>query len=46
VPDEWRRLRAADGEGDGPAYTGFVRVVGPDDFELDRDGDGLACEAS
>jgi endonuclease YncB( thermonuclease family) len=36
----------AGGEGDGPEYTGFVRVVGPDDFELDRDGDGLACEAS
>lgn len=33
------------GEGDGPDYTGFVRVVGPDDFELDRDGDGAACEA-
>ena len=36
----------AGGEGDGPEYTGFVRVVGPDEFELDRDGDGLACEAS
>jgi endonuclease YncB( thermonuclease family) len=36
----------AGGEGDGPKYTGFVRVVGPDDFGLDRDGDGLACESS
>lgn len=36
----------AGGEGDGPKYTGFVRVVGSDDYELDRDGDGLACEAS
>jgi endonuclease YncB( thermonuclease family) len=34
------------GEGNGPEYTGFVRVVGPDDYELDRDGDGQACEAS
>ena len=36
----------AGGEGNGPKYTGFVRVVGPDDYELDRDGDGRACEAS
>jgi endonuclease YncB( thermonuclease family) len=36
----------AGGEGDGPEYTGFVRVVGPDEYELDRDGDGLACEAT
>jgi uncharacterized C2H2 Zn-finger protein len=34
----------AGGSGDGPEYTGPVRVVGPDDFELDRDGDGFACE--
>lgn len=32
------------GSGDGPEYTGAVRVVGPDDYELDRDGDGFACE--
>lgn len=32
------------GSGDGPYYTGPVRVVGPDDFGLDRDGDGYACE--
>jgi hypothetical protein len=32
------------GEGDGPAYTGFVTVIGPDDYDLDRDGDGLGCE--
>lgn len=36
----------AGGEGNGPEYTGFVRVVGPDDYELDRDQDGRACEAS
>lgn len=32
------------GKGNGPAYTGRVRVVGPDDYELDRDGDGIGCE--
>jgi threonine dehydrogenase-like Zn-dependent dehydrogenase len=32
------------GSGDGPDYTGFVRVVGDDHFALDRDGDGMACE--
>jgi len=32
------------GEGDGPLYTGRVRVVGPDVFGLDRDGDGIGCE--
>ncbi len=33
------------GSGDGPAYTGFVYVTGPDIYELDRDGDGRACES-
>lgn len=32
------------GSGDGPDYTGEVRVVGSDPYELDRDGDGIACE--
>ena len=31
------------GSGDGPDYTGTVRVVGDDHFGLDRDGDGTAC---
>jgi endonuclease YncB( thermonuclease family) len=35
----------AGGSGNGPLYTGPVRVVGPDDFDLDRDGDGYACES-
>lgn len=35
----------AGGSGDGPAYTGFVRVSGSDPYDLDRDGDGLACES-
>ena len=34
----------AGGSGNGPRYTGPVRVVGPDDFGLDADGDGRACE--
>jgi hypothetical protein len=32
------------GSGDGPDYTGEVRVVGPDHYDLDRDGDGIACD--
>jgi len=34
----------AGGSGDGPYYTGRVRVIGPDVFGLDRDGDGWGCE--
>jgi hypothetical protein len=35
----------AGGEGNGPAYIeGPVRVVGPDVYRLDTDGDGIACE--
>ena len=35
----------ASGSGNGPAYVyGRVRVVGPDEYGLDRDGDGIACE--
>jgi hypothetical protein len=33
------------GEGNGPYYTGEVRVVGDDHFGLDADGDGIGCEA-
>jgi hypothetical protein len=34
------------GSGNGPDYTGPVRSVGSDPFDLDRDGDGYACETS
>ena len=34
------------GSGNGPAYTGRVSVIGPDEYDLDRDGDGVACELS
>ena len=33
-----------DGSGDGPNYTGPVTVSGDDPYDLDRDGDGSACE--
>lgn len=35
----------AGGSGNGPAYVrGPVRVIGPDVYGLDSDGDGIACE--
>ena len=34
----------AGGSGNGPSYTGYVQVVGVDIYDLDRDGDGEACE--
>jgi len=35
----------AGGSGNGPAYvSGPVYVVGWDEYGLDRDGDGVACE--
>ncbi|MGU3643874.1 G5 domain-containing protein [Microbacterium sp. C23T] len=35
----------AGGSGNGPSYfSGIARVVGSDIYDLDRDGDGLACE--
>lgn len=34
----------AGGSGNGPYYTGPVRVIGYDVFDLDRDNDGWGCE--
>jgi hypothetical protein len=35
----------AGGSGNGPEYVrGPVKVVGPDEYGLDRDGDGFACD--
>jgi resuscitation-promoting factor RpfB len=35
----------ASGSGNGPEYVaGPVLVVGTDIYDLDRDGDGIACE--
>ena len=36
----------AAGSGNGPYYTGRVRVIGYDEYGLDRDGDGIGCESS
>lgn len=36
----------AGGSGNGPAYvSGPVRVTGSDIYDLDRDGDGIACDS-
>ncbi|MEI3843146.1 MULTISPECIES: G5 domain-containing protein [Microbacterium] len=33
------------GGGNGPSYVaGPLSVVGPDEYDLDRDGDGIACD--
>lgn len=32
------------GSGNGPEYVGMVTVIGPDVYDLDRDGDGVGCE--
>ena len=32
------------GSGDGPEYTGYVRVTGSDPYGLDADNDGVGCE--
>lgn len=32
------------GTGDGPEYTGYVRVTGSDPYDLDADNDGVGCE--
>lgn len=35
----------AGGSGNGPVYIeGPIRVIGPDEYGLDRDGDGIGCE--
>lgn len=35
----------AGGSGDGPEYVdGPVRIIGSDVYDLDRDGDGIACD--
>jgi uncharacterized iron-regulated membrane protein len=32
------------GSGDGPNYTGTVKVIGYDEYGLDADGDGYGCD--
>ncbi|UGT60268.1 hypothetical protein [Nocardia asteroides] len=36
----------AGGSGNGPVYSGRVEVIGPDEYDLDRDGNGIGCENS
>lgn len=44
VPANVSDVDCAGGSGNGPFYTGRVNVVGPDVYDLDRDGDGVGCE--
>lgn len=38
-------VECAGGSGNGPEYvSGPIRVLGDDIYELDRDGDGVACD--
>jgi len=34
----------AGGSGDGPYYTGRVEVIGPDEYRLDGNKNGVGCE--
>ncbi len=45
VPNNVSDVDCAGGSGNGPYYVkGPVYVVGPDVYDLDRDGDGVGCE--
>lgn len=45
MPPDVSDVDCEGGNGNVPYYVrGPVYVVGPDDYELDRDGDGIACE--
>jgi micrococcal nuclease len=44
VPVGVSDVDCAGGSGNGPYYVGRVTVVGHDEYGLDRDGDGVACE--
>lgn len=46
VPVGVSDVDCAGGSGDGPYYVGRVTVVGPDEYGLDRDNDGIGCESS
>ncbi|HUR22631.1 MAG TPA: thermonuclease family protein [Acidimicrobiales bacterium] len=47
VPTGFSDVDCAGGSGNGPGYVSGKRfqVVGPDVYDLDNDGDGLACES-
>ncbi|GAA1811916.1 hypothetical protein GCM10009682_36590 [Luedemannella flava] len=45
VPNDPVDVDCAGGSGNGPSYVqGPVRVIGDDVYDLDRDGDGIACD--
>ncbi|WP_344086561.1 hypothetical protein [Luedemannella helvata] len=45
VPNDPVDVDCAGGSGNGPSYVqGPVRVIGYDVYDLDRDGDGVACD--
>lgn len=45
VPMRKGDVDCAGGVGNGPNYVqGPFKVVGPDEFGLDRDGDGVGCQ--
>lgn len=45
VPADVDDVDCEGGNGNGPYYVrGPIYIVGPDEYELDRDGDGVACE--
>ena len=47
IPDDVADADCAGGSGNGPFYVqeANIGVVGPDVFDLDRDGDGVGCES-
>ena len=47
LPADASDVDCGGGSGNGPVYATVKRfqVVGPDVFDLDRDGDGIACES-
>ena len=47
LPPDTSDVDCAGGSGNGPVYTSAkrFRVVGPDEYDLDRDGNGYACES-
>jgi hypothetical protein len=46
IADEGTDVDCAGGSGNGPRYVhGPVQVHGPDEYDLDRDGNGVGCES-
>ncbi len=46
VPRNVSDVDCLGGTGNGPYYVGRVLVVGPDEYELDADDNGIGCESS